>query len=303
MIILGAKYQLSERELNALNRRFNDILMVDESDINALKTAILERKTAILVLNTKTAINDELIRYLTDMRVAQKPLKIITFEEMVEEFLHKCFVPRDNGDLHTIIQMRGFSLWQYLIKRAIDIFGAIILAILTAPVMIYACFRILRESPGPVIFRQKRVGLNRTPFICYKFRSMQVGSELTGSKFTSQNDARVFGFGSIMRKMRIDELAQLFNVLKGDMHLIGPRPEMSELVEIYEGEIAYYNERHIVRPGITGWAQVCYPYGSCTDDAKEKLMYDLYYIKNWSLWLEIKVIFKTILVILKADGI
>ena len=121
--------------------------------------------------------------------------------------------------------------------------------------------------------------------------------------YTQKNDSRVFEFGKFMRKTRMDELPQCINVLRGDMHLIGPRAEWDILVRNYEKAIPYYNERHLVRPGITGWAQVNYPYGENIEDAKQKLMYDLYYIKYWSLWLEIKTILMTIAVMIRKKGL
>jgi lipopolysaccharide/colanic/teichoic acid biosynthesis glycosyltransferase len=120
--------------------------------------------------------------------------------------------------------------------------------------------------------------------------------------YTQKDDDRIFPFGHFMRRARIDELPQLFNVLKGEMALIGPRAEWDILVSEYEEQIPYYNERHLVKPGITGWAQVNYPYGTGPEDAKQKLMYDLYYIKYWSIWLDIKIAFKTIGVVLKRKG-
>ena len=153
------------------------------------------------------------------------------------------------------------------------------------------------------MFKQERVGINNKEFKCIKYRSMRLDAEVCGAQFACQNDPRVFPWGEIMRKTRIDELPQMLNVLKGDMHLIGPRPERKFWIEQFEKEIPYYNERHLVRPGITGWAQVNYPYGSCIEDTKQKLMYDLYYIKHYSIWLDIKIIWKTILVVLGKKGL
>ena len=167
--------------------------------------------------------------------------------------------------------------------------------------MIYARQRIKKESPGSLIFKQPRVGIKGRIFYCHKFRSMHEDSH--HDPYTRENDPRVYTWGETMRKTRIDELPQLLNVLQGDMHLIGPRAEWNILVEGYEKELPYYNERHLVRPGITGWAQVMYPYGAGVEDAKQKLMYDLYYIKHYSIWLEIKIIFKTIMVVLCKEGV
>ncbi|MFA7070704.1 MAG: sugar transferase, partial [Sulfurimonas sp.] len=131
----------------------------------------------------------------------------------------------------------------------------------------------------------------------------EANSDKDGAMFACEGDERVFPWGEIMRKTRIDELPQMLNVLRGEMHLIGPRPERKVWIEQFEKEIPYYNERHLVRPGITGWAQVNYRYASGVDDTKQKLMYDLYYIKHYSVWLDIKIIYKTIMVVLGRKGL
>jgi len=166
--------------------------------------------------------------------------------------------------------------------------------------MIYTLYRIKKESPGPILFKQSRIGLNGKSFTCYKFRSMHVDSEF--NPYTKENDSRIFPFGKIMRQMRIDELPQLFNVLKGEMHLVGPRAEWDILVKEYENIIPNYHDRHLVAPGITGLAQVQYPYGRNIQDARNKLKYDRIYINSWSLGLELKVVWKTVEVILRRKG-
>jgi len=164
--------------------------------------------------------------------------------------------------------------------------------------------KIQQQSPGDIFFRQLRVGLNNEEFECIKFRSMYLDAEKDGAKFASKNDSRIFAFGEFMRKMRIDEIPQVFNIIKRQMSLIGPRPEREYWIKKdFEPQIPFYNKRHLVRPGITGWAQVMYPYGENIEDAKQKLMYDLYYIKYHSLWLDIKIIYKTIKVIVAKEGI
>ena len=150
---------------------------------------------------------------------------------------------------------------QYFIKRIIDFSIAIPLAILTSPIMLYSAYKIKKESPdGEVFFKQTRIGKNKKPFTCYKFRSMRTDVEFF-DHYTQENDPRIFKWGAIMRKTRIDELPQLFNVIKGDLHIIGPRAEWDELVKKYEKEWSFYHMRHINAPGISGWAQVNYPYG------------------------------------------
>ena len=200
-------------------------------------------------------------------------------------------------------EIKGYTTMQYFLKRVIDFLISIPLFIFSLPVSIYSIYRIKKESPdGPIFFKQQRVGKDGKEFTCYKFRSMKTNIEYF-NHYTQDNDPRIFRWGEVMRKTRIDELPQLLNVFKGEMHLIGPRAEWSELVKEYEQKIPNYHLRHIVAPGITGWAQVNYPYGRNVEDAKKKLEYDLYYIKNWSLWLELKTIIKTILIILGKKGL
>jgi exopolysaccharide biosynthesis polyprenyl glycosylphosphotransferase len=228
-------------------------------------------------------------------------VKLVKFEQFMEGLLRKCFINYQSSDLTYLEQIAAYSQSQYLIKRAIDIVAAISLLAVVWPVMLYAVWKIRRESPGPVIFSQARVGRGGKEFTLYKFRSMHVDGHF--DPYTKKEDPRIFPFGSVMRKSRIDELPQLWNVLKGDMHFFGPRSEWTILVENYEKEIPFYHERHLVAPGISGWAQVMYPYGSCTEDSRQKLMYDLYYIKNWSIWLEIETLIRTVGVVLGKKGL
>ncbi|MBU1668247.1 sugar transferase [bacterium] len=195
---------------------------------------------------------------------------------------------------------KGYTKVQYVQKRIIDVLVGSSLLLVTAPVILYSIYRIKKESAGSIFFRQSRIGLNGKAFICYKFRSMHTNSKF--NPYTQENDSRIFPFGNTMRKMRIDELPQLLNILKGEMHLIGPRAEWDILVQDYEKIIPNYHNRHVVSPGITGLAQVCYPYGRNVEDAKKKLAFDMEYINNWSLWQEIKVVFKTIEVVLGKKG-
>jgi len=221
---------------------------------------------------------------------------ILNISDFIEQNLQKLYLNKD-------YKLKTYSTFNYLQKRFIDFCISIPLATLTLPITLYSMYRIKKESPdGPVLFKQKRVGKDGKEFECYKFRSMRTDIDYF-NHYTQENDPRIFKWGNFMRKTRIDELPQLINVLKGEMHIIGPRAEWNELVKNYEKEIPNYHLRHIVKPGITGWAQVNYPYGANLEDTKQKLMYDLYYIKNWSLWLEIKTLLKTVLVVLGKKGL
>ncbi len=187
-------------------------------------------------------------------------------------------------------------------KRALDLCAAVLLLLCAFPVMLITALAIRFESPGPIIYSQRRVGLFGKPFTVFKFRSMRNDAEKNGAVWAMEADPRVTKIGKFIRKTRIDELPQLWNVVKGEMSLIGPRPERPEFVEQLEKEIPFYSLRHAVKPGVTGWAQVCYPYGSSVEDARRKLEYDLYYAKNMSLLLDINIILKTVGVILFPKG-
>lgn len=190
-----------------------------------------------------------------------------------------------------------------LIKRLFDIASAVILLILASPVMLLATFLIALEDGFPVLYRQERVGLNGRLFHVIKFRSMRHDAEADGKpRWATSNDDRVTRTGRIFRKLRIDELPQLFSVLKGDMSMVGPRPERAFFVDQLTKQIPFYAIRHSVKPGVTGWAQVRYHYGSSVDDAAQKLQYDLYYVKNHSLMLDLVVMFETVGVVLSGKG-
>ena len=190
-------------------------------------------------------------------------------------------------------------------KRVFDVVVSSLLFILFLPFMALTALAIYIESgfQGPVIYRQIRVGLNGEDFEIFKFRSMSVDAEKDGvAQWAQSDDVRITKVGSFIRKTRLDELPQLYNVLRGDMSFVGPRPERPQFVSELAKTIEYYEMRHHVKPGITGWAQICYPYGASEEDAREKLQYDLYYLKNYSLFLDTTILLQTIQVVLWSKG-
>ena len=203
------------------------------------------------------------------------------------------FLRRDSKERYTKID--------YMQKRVLDYTMALSLSLFLSPVILYTIYRIKRESPGKILFKQTRVGLNGEKFTCYKFRSMHENSHF--NPYTEDNDSRIFPYGRFMRKTRIDELAQLINIIKGDMHIVGPRAEWDILVDKYKKVIPDYNMRHNVKPGITGLAQVRYPYGRNAYDARRKLTYDMLYIGKWSILLDFKVLLQTVGVVLGKRGV
>jgi sugar transferase (PEP-CTERM system associated) len=190
-----------------------------------------------------------------------------------------------------------------LVKRVFDLLASLILLFVCWPIMAVAALCIYLESGAPVLFRQERVGKDGHAFGLLKFRSMRNNAEADGiPQWAGANDDRVTRAGRVMRKLRIDELPQLFNVIRGEMSFVGPRPERPFFVDQLSQQIPYYALRHSVRPGITGWAQVRYPYGATVDDAVEKLQYDLYYVKNHSLFLDLMILLSTVEVVLWGKG-
>lgn len=200
----------------------------------------------------------------------------------------------------------GFSLLskQHVqrMKRLIDFASSTILLIASVPVMLLTAVAIKLESRGPVFFRQKRVGKDGQVYYTLKFRSMKEGAENAGAAWAAENDSRVTRVGRVIRFLRIDELPQILNVFRGEMSLVGPRPERPEFVRELEERIPYYGIRHSIRPGITGWAQVKYGYGASVEDALKKLEYDIFYLKNMSILLDVKILLKTIGVVLFGQG-
>ncbi len=189
------------------------------------------------------------------------------------------------------------------LRRCVDVICSCLVALAVAPVLLLAALAIRLEDGGSVFYRQERIGLGGRPFMVLKFRSMRQDAEFDGVPlYAAEHDPRVTRVGRIIRLLRIDELPQLLNVLRGEMSLIGPRPERPYFVDTYSRLIPSYEYRHAVRPGITGWAQVSFRYGSSAEDAKRKLSYDLYYLKNRSMFLDLVIVLKTLGVVLRGWG-
>lgn len=198
----------------------------------------------------------------------------------------------------------GFRMGQgrVIVQRGLDIVVASLLLLLSLPVTLLVALLIKLESEGPVLYCQERVGLRGKPFNVIKFRSMRVDAEKQGPRWAAKNDNRVTRIGAFIRKVRIDEIPQVFNVLRGEMAFVGPRPERPVFVSVLAEKIPYYDVRHTAKPGITGWAQINYPYGASVEDAKMKLAFDLYYIKNGSIFLDVVTMIQTGKVLLWSDG-
>ncbi len=237
-------------------------------------------------------------------------LRIKTTGVHVNDF--SSFIERETGrvDLDTVnpswlIFSDGFSSGRAIssvAKRLFDITVSLLLLALTAPVILLFALLVKLDSKGPAFFRQVRVGLYGQDFAVIKLRSMRTDAEVNGAQWAVENDPRVTRLGRFIRKVRIDELPQTWSVLKGEMSFVGPRPERPEFVSDLEQQLPFYAERHMVKPGITGWAQINYPYGASIDDSRHKLEFDLYYAKNYTPFLDLLILLQTLRVVLWHEG-
>jgi sugar transferase (PEP-CTERM system associated) len=257
---------------------------------------------------------DEIVVALTERRAGSMPLrhlldcklagvKVYDLNTHFEKTLGQIRIDYLNAGW--LIFGEGFNqgALRTFVKRVFDIVSASILIVLSAPLMVVTALLIKAESRGPVFYRQERVGLNGSTFMVTKFRSMRTDAEKDGKpRWAQANDSRVTRVGQVIRRVRIDELPQLFNVLKGEMSLVGPRPERPFFVQELTQQIPFYAVRHSVKPGVTGWAQVRYHYGATVEDSQEKLQYDLYYVKNHTLFLDLVVLMETVGVVLTGKG-
>ena len=237
-------------------------------------------------------------------------LRIKTHGVHVNDF--SSFMERETGrvDLDSLnpswlIFSDGFSSGRMVssaLKRIFDILASGALLVLTLPLIVLFALLVKLDGGGPAFFRQTRVGLYGQPFQLIKLRSMRVDAEKDGAKWADADDPRITRLGRFMRKVRIDELPQVWTVLKGQMSFVGPRPEVPQFVADLEDRLPYYAERHMVKPGITGWAQINYPYGASIEDSRHKLEYDLYYAKNYTPFLDLLILLQTLRVILWPEG-
>lgn len=307
LIITSYDYFLQKYDFKTLKSIYREIILIPHSTdddylLNHTVRPLLEHYEKIhLVTNPQ---NDSRYHVIYELVIRKnKSIRISTVFDFCEKHLGKVYIPENISEINpNLAEISSFGKRIRYPKKIIDVCASIILFLASFPLWIISFFKIKTESPGPVFFRQERVGLDNKLFYCIKFRSMRLDAEANGAAFSKKNDSRVFPYGGFMRLTRIDELPQIINIFNRDISLIGPRPERPVFTETFDELIPYYSERHNIKPGITGYAQVMYSYGAGVYDARHKLMYDLYYIKNWTLLLELKIIFLTILVILGRKG-
>ena len=260
-----------------------------------------ERISRVILAEQDSQSRSKLAGALLDLRL--RGLRVNDAVDFYEKLSRKIWVEASRSEWFVYATGFNASHAGLFLKRAIDIVFAALLLTLTAPLLAAVAIAIKLESKGPILFRQERVGLHGMPFFIFKFRSMRQDAErLSGPTWARMRDDRVTRVGRILRYFRLDEIPQALNVLRGEMSLVGPRPERPFFVDQLAQEIPFYALRHYVKPGITGWAQVMYPYGSSVEDAYQKLQYDLYYAKHRSLSCDLDILLKTVKIVLIGRG-
>ena len=301
VLIVGSPAQASETEvaLRSMRRGFFTLSgVVEPAEAAALTPAALRLRRIWGVIVTSDALPARATlaaalgsrprpRLFDDVTFREQQLRRLDLAQLAPGWLDG--LPRTSGPAEAL-------------RRAADIAISLGLLAATLPVIAIAALLVGITSPGPILYRQVRVGLHGRPFTLFKFRSMRIDAEATGPAWASRHDPRVTPWGRIMRRTRIDELPQLLNVLRGEMSLVGPRPERPHFVAQLDSAIPFHADRTRVKPGITGWAQVNYPYGASVEDARQKLAYDLYYVKHRNLLLDLVILLATVRVILFQEG-
>jgi exopolysaccharide biosynthesis polyprenyl glycosylphosphotransferase len=268
----------------------------DPSNVGLLRRALDRREVhEIVVHGTEAAVREILLESL-DRGVA-----VSTMDTFAERHFSK--IPSDfiAPEWFFQVDLKQHHPFFLTTKRLLDVAVSLAGAVVALPLIGLAAVLIKLDGGGKVFYSQVRVGLNQKPFTIRKLRSMRVDSEVAGPQWAKVNDERVTRIGRFLRRTRIDELPQLWNVLRGDMAFVGPRPERPEFVERLAATIPFYRQRHLIKPGITGWAQICFPYGASREDAIEKLSYDLYYLKNASLLLDVQIMMQTLTAVARGS--
>lgn len=300
VVILGSESTAQELLKEIVDRETAEAISVT-NDADLVRLARLGTISRVVVADLEIQPESAAAQALIDLKL--RGVQIETAAESFERANRKVWV--EGLSAERLIFGSGFcASKRYLdVKRIFDVILAFALLVITAPLMVLTALAIKLDTRGPAIFSQERVGLLGRRFIVHKFRSMRLDAERkTGPTWAKENDDRVTRVGAFIRKCRIDELPQLWNVLRGEMSFAGPRPERPYFVELLKEKIPYFDLRHYVKPGITGWAQVMYPYGASVDDAYHKLEYDLYYAKNLSFRLDVLILLKTIGVVVRRKG-
>ena len=297
-IFIG-KYEKSKELINLFKKEKINLNIIYVNDMDN-KIRFKENLSGVIIENIKT-INKNLINDLSILR--SQNIEIISILDLCEMKLQRYPPNLINGiEFSRPDFLSSKYTFQLRIKRLADIFVSVFLLLVTFPIIIITCVLIKLEDGGPIFYSQKRTGINGKKFLIVKLRTMQINAEKDGAKWALPNDSRITNIGKKLRKTRIDELPQLISVINGELSLIGPRPERPEFDEKLIRKISYYQFRTLIKPGLSGWAQVNYPYGASLKDSENKLSFDLYYIKHFNIFLDLLIAIKTIRLISNAKG-
>ena len=292
-----------EKDIRVMLEGRNEIRYITDNDYVRIEEFVSELGRKVQVVAGSSVIADTLgSEFLLGIRA--KGTKVMTLVDWCEIHLNR--IPSELVTMKWLLEADGFSLHpggsNWRVKRFVDIAGASCLAIAFIPVVIIVAILIFLEDRGPIFYTQRRTGLNGRVFDVWKLRSMRVDAEANGIKWSTKDDARVTKIGRLIRATRVDELPQLMSVISGEMSLIGPRPERPELDKELAKAIPYYKIRYNLRPGLSGWAQVSYPYGASIEDTRTKLSYDIYYMRNSGILMDMLITIKTIQLVINAKG-
>ena len=297
-------FKKPELELNikaCVNLETNIIFSNLESiDLNELFTFVKDNKIQTIIIDDNLLLDKHISREI--FKCLELRVNFIKTTEFYEKFLGKVSIT-DIDKVWLINNFNENEKWTFdLIKNFLDRIFSLIFLIPAIILLPFIIILIKIDSRGPIFFTQTRTGKNNKNFLAIKLRTMKVDAEKNGHQWAIKNDPRVTKVGKFLRKTRLDEIPQLFNILRGDMSLVGPRPERPEFIVDLKNEIPFYKERLLAKPGLSGWAQINYPYGNTVQDALEKLQYDLYYVKNRSFMLDLSIILKTLNTIIRGHG-